>query len=64
MVNYSAKAVCEDAEVPEAEALDKLLRAEATAERNLSRAIDRLERLQRRLKGETVPPPVNVRLTR
>jgi hypothetical protein len=64
IVNYFAKAVCEDAEVPEAEALDRLLRAEAAAERNLSRAIDRLERLQRRRKGETVPPPVNVRLTR
>jgi hypothetical protein len=32
--------------------------------RNLDRAIDRLERLQRRRQGEAVPPPVRVRLTR
>ncbi len=50
--------------VPPEEALDRLLRAEAAAERNLSRAIDRLERLQRRRLGEIVPPPVSVRLTR
>ena len=46
------------------EALDRVLRAEAAAERNLSRAMDRLERLQRHRQGESVPPPVNVRLTR
>jgi hypothetical protein len=50
--------------IPKAEALDRLLRAESAAERNLGRAIDRLERLQRRRKGEAVPPPVSVRLTR
>jgi hypothetical protein len=50
--------------LPRAEALDRVLRADAAAERNLSRAIDRLERLQRRRQGEAVPPPVRVRLTR
>jgi hypothetical protein len=50
--------------VPKAEVLDRLVRAEAGAERNLGRAIDRLERLQRRRLGEAVPPPVSVRLTR
>jgi hypothetical protein len=50
--------------IPKAEALDRLLRAESSAERNLGRAIDRLERLQRRRMGEAVPPPLSVRLTR
>jgi hypothetical protein len=50
--------------VPEPEALDRVLRADAAAERSLNRAIDRLERRQRRRLGETVPPPVSVRLTR
>ena len=52
------------AAVPAAEALDRLLRAEAAAERSLNRAIDRLERLQRRRLGETLPPPISVRLSR
>ena len=46
------------------EALHRVLRADAAAERGLNRAMDRLERLQRRRLGEAVPPPVNVRLTR
>jgi hypothetical protein len=50
--------------IPPAEALDRVLRADAAAERGLSRAIDRLERLQRRRTGEPVPPLVSVRLTR
>jgi hypothetical protein len=50
--------------IPEPGELDRLLRAEAAAEKSLTRAIDRLERLQRRRSGEAVPPPVNVRLTR
>jgi hypothetical protein len=54
----------EKAAVLSVEVLDRLLRAEAAAERSLNRAIDRLERLQRRRMGEAVPPPVSVRLTR
>jgi hypothetical protein len=50
--------------IPPAETLDRVLRAEAAAERSLGRAIDQLERLQRRRLGEAVPPPVSVRLTR
>jgi DNA-directed RNA polymerase specialized sigma24 family protein len=46
------------------EALDRLLRAEAATERSLNRAIDRLDSLQRRRKGEAVPPPLSVRLSR
>jgi hypothetical protein len=50
--------------VPEPEALNRVLRADAAAERALNRAVDRLERLQRRRLGEAVPPPVNIRVTR
>ncbi|SRR5579871_711231 len=50
--------------VPKADVLDRLLRAEAVTERNLNRAVDRLERLQRRRTGEIVPAPISVRLSR
>jgi hypothetical protein len=50
--------------IPPAEILDSVLRANAAAERNLNRAMDRLERLQRRRLGEAVPPLVSVRSTR
>jgi len=56
--------VFNSAVLPKEEDLDRLLRVEATAEKNLNRAIDRLERLQRRRLGESVPPPVRVLLTR
>jgi hypothetical protein len=50
--------------IPKPDAADRLLRYEAAIERNLSRALDRLERLQRRRRGELVPPSVNMHLTR
>ena len=50
--------------IPNGDALDKVLRYETTIERQLGRSVDRLERLQRRRKGEMIPPPVSVRLTR
>ncbi len=50
--------------IPDDDALDKLLRYEAAIERQLGRTVDRLERLQRRRKGEMIPPPVSVHLTR
>jgi hypothetical protein len=50
--------------IPDDEALDKILRYEAAVNRDLGRALDRLERLQRRRNGEMIPPPVSVRLTR
>jgi hypothetical protein len=43
--------------------LSKMLRYETAMERNLGRALDRLERRQRRRRGEPVPPPLRVRLT-
>lgn len=50
--------------IPNTEALDKILRYEAAIDRQLGRALDRLERLQRRRQGEVIPPPVSVHLTR
>jgi hypothetical protein len=50
--------------LPPAEATDKLLRYEAHLDRQLYRAMDELERLQRRRRGESVPPPINVNLGR
>jgi len=50
--------------IPSGDALDKILRYEAAVNRDLGRALDRLERLQRRRAGEMMPPPVSVRLTR
>ena len=50
--------------LPKTEVLDRVLRADAAAERSLNHAIERLERVQRRRTGEPVPPPVSVRLTR
>ena len=50
--------------LPPADATDKLLRYEAHLDRQLYRAMDQLERLQRRREGETVPPPLNINLGR
>ena len=50
--------------IPSGDALDKILRYETTIERQLGRTVDRLERLQRHRKGEIIPPPVSVHLTR
>jgi hypothetical protein len=59
----------EDAEartfsLPPAEATDKLLRYETHFDRQLYRAMDQLERMQRQRRGENVPPPLNVNLGR
>jgi len=48
--------------LPPADATDKLLRYEAHLDRQLYRAMDQLERLQRQRKGENVPPPLNINL--
>ena len=52
------------ATLPAADKLDKILRYETTMERQLYRAMGQLERLQRMRKGEDVPPPVSVEVTR
>ena len=48
--------------LPAKEAMDKILRYETTIERQLYRAMNQLERLQRQRKGETLPPPISVEL--
>jgi hypothetical protein len=50
--------------LPEVDTTDKLLRYEAHLERQLYRAMDQLERLQRQRRGENVPPPLNINLGR
>ena len=49
--------------LPEKDAGDRILRYETTIERQLYRAMNQLERLQRQRKGESVPPPVNVEVS-
>jgi hypothetical protein len=46
--------------LPSVDAADKILRYEAHLDRQLYRAMDQLERLQRQRRGDNVPPPVNV----
>ena len=46
--------------LPTADATDRLLRYEAHLDRQLYRAMDQLERLQRQRRGETVPLPLNI----
>jgi hypothetical protein len=48
--------------LPPVDATDKLLRYEAHLDRQLYRAMDQLERLQRQRRGEKVPPPLNINL--
>jgi hypothetical protein len=50
--------------LPPGDATDKLLRYESHLDRQLYRAMDQLERLQRQRRGENVPPPVNINLVR
>jgi CRISPR/Cas system-associated endonuclease Cas1 len=50
--------------LPSPVVLDKILRYEATVERQLYRAMNQLERLQRRRNGEQVPPPLTVDVSR
>jgi len=50
--------------LPSAAVLDKILRYENALERQLYRAMNQLERLQRRREGEDVPPPVTMQLAR
>ncbi len=46
--------------VPDAPGLDRLLRYEASLERNFDRTMSQLERLQRMRLGQPVPPPIKV----
>jgi hypothetical protein len=48
--------------LPREKDLDRILRYETANERQLNRALDRLERLQRMRKGDYVPAPLSVSL--
>jgi hypothetical protein len=50
--------------LPPADATDKLIRYEAHLDRQLYRAMDQLERLQRPRRGGNVSPPLNINLGR
>jgi hypothetical protein len=50
--------------LPAVDATDKLLRYEAHLDRQLYRAMDQLERLQRQGRVENVPPPLSINLGR
>jgi hypothetical protein len=49
--------------LPSADTLEKILRYETALERQLFRAMNQLERLQRRRLGEDVPAPVTVEVS-
>jgi hypothetical protein len=49
--------------IPKSDSLDRILRYSAMIDRDLNRAYDRLERLQRRRKGELVPPSLNLNVS-
>jgi len=51
------------AALPPIEVLDKILRYETALERQLFRAMNQLERLQRRRLGESVPPPLTMEVS-
>jgi hypothetical protein len=62
--NLALDAEARSFSLPPADATDKLLRYEAHLDKQLYRAMDQLERLQRQRRGETVPPPLNINLGR
>jgi len=49
--------------LPSAEVLDKILRYETALERQLFRAMNQLERLQRRRQGENIPAPLTMEIS-
>jgi hypothetical protein len=49
--------------LPSAEVLEKILRYETALERQLFRATNQLERLQRRRQGENIPAPLTMEIS-
>jgi hypothetical protein len=62
--NLTIDAELRSSSLPQAEATEKLIRYETHLDRQMYRAMDQLERLQRQRKGENVLPPINVNLAR
>ena len=50
--------------IPQASELETIQRYETAIKRDMYRAIDQLERLQRRRRGEPPPPTVNVNVSK
>jgi CRISPR/Cas system-associated endonuclease Cas1 len=50
--------------LPSKEVVDKILRYETATSRQLYKAMGELERLQRTRKGEPVPPPISVEISK
>jgi len=50
--------------IPQSLALERILRYETAIKREMRRDIDQLERLQRRRRGEPLPPTVNVNVSK
>ena len=48
--------------IPEGEDLDRLLKYETAIERQLYKALNQLERMQRHRAGDNVPPPIKIDL--
>jgi hypothetical protein len=57
---FTSNAKMASLNLPSGEKADKILRYENSILRDLYRAMNQLERLQRQRRGEYVPPPVNV----
>ncbi len=49
--------------IPQGPELERIQRYETAIKRDMYRAIDQLERLQRRRRGEPLPPTVNVKVS-
>lgn len=49
--------------LPPASAMDRIMRYETKLERQIYRALNQLERLQRQRQGELMPPPITVEVT-
>ena len=62
--NLAVDAEARSFSLPPTHATDKLLRYEAHLDRQLYRAMDQLERVQRQRRGENVPPPLSINLGR
>ena len=60
--NPALRAQLRRPDLPDQPAVDRSLRYEAHLERQFYRAMEQLERVQRRRQGEAVPPPVNARV--
>ena len=63
-IHLAADAEARSFSLPSADATDKIIRYETHLDRQMYRAMDQLERLQRQRKGENVPPPLNLNLDR